>query len=111
MRKQTKLWTTTDGSRVRICDMVDSHLVDCTNAIKRYAQIQQDQAIMSLLPNLPDLTTSELESRLDRIGNHHWENFVLSIFWSMIDDIKRRIALRPGIVKNLIGIPNWILEE
>lgn len=40
-RKVTKVWTTKDGTRVRICDMTDSHLC---NTI-RFLQRAHDRAV------------------------------------------------------------------
>lgn len=38
MRKQTKLWTTATGERIRICDMADEHLLNTINFLRRYKQ-------------------------------------------------------------------------
>lgn len=107
MRKQTKLWTTKTGERVRICDMEDDRVVACINTIKQYATARLNH---KLTQYLTFATEKELERRLDRIADHSWQHWVPPVFFYMIKDIKRRMVLRPGIVKNLIGIPNWILE-
>lgn len=37
MRKQTKLWTTKSGDRIRICDMSDSHVMNTIRLLQRKA--------------------------------------------------------------------------
>ena len=36
MRKQTALWTTMTGDRIRICDMSNQHLLNCIRMVKQY---------------------------------------------------------------------------
>ena len=35
MRKQTKVWTTRDGRKIRICDMTDEHLLNTIRLLRR----------------------------------------------------------------------------
>lgn len=42
-RKVTKIWTTGDGVRVRICDMTDTHLRNAIRSCERlHKQMQRD---------------------------------------------------------------------
>jgi len=113
MRKQVNLWTTKFGERVRICDMEDNHLVNCVNMLRRFGQACLEHEIHALLSIRVrgDFAEDAIEREIDDIAECEWHEFVPPIFWKMINDIIRRMILRPGIIRNLIGIPNWILGE
>gem|GEM_PF-1954717 len=45
IKKQTKLWTTKDKRKIRICDMDDQHLENTINMIERTASKMTDEAL------------------------------------------------------------------
>ena len=45
MRKQTKLWKTKDGRKIRICDMSDSHLINTIKFLNRAAENVRNEEI------------------------------------------------------------------
>lgn len=47
MRKQTKIWTCKDGTRLRICDMEDSHLDNAIRLIERMAEARTGELVTS----------------------------------------------------------------
>lgn len=113
MRKQVNLWMQKDGKRIRICDMEDRHLVNCVNLLKQFGEAKLQETIRVLLrANVRgDRAQDAVMRELDEIADHEWHQHVPKIFWNMIDDVKRRALLRPGIIDNLIGIPNWIVRD
>ena len=48
MRKQTKLWKTKDGQKIRICDMDDKHLRNTTKMLVRFAEDARWKMIRTL---------------------------------------------------------------
>jgi len=49
IRKQTKYWTTSDGRKLRICDMDDGHLANTITMLDRAAEIKSLQIHEELL--------------------------------------------------------------
>ena len=45
MRKQTAIWTTKTGHRLRICDMDDSHLLNSIRLLRRTAKLHMEREI------------------------------------------------------------------
>jgi hypothetical protein len=46
--KQTSLWTTKNGQKIRICDMTDSHLVNSINYLDRYVAHVEKETFRSI---------------------------------------------------------------
>jgi hypothetical protein len=71
MRKQTKLWTTKDGRRIRICDMSDSHLENSIRMLERMAVAATEAAISAgfrLLAGLRgEMAIMDTENELDSL--------------------------------------------
>ncbi|KKL65667.1 hypothetical protein LCGC14_2152690 [marine sediment metagenome] len=44
MRKQTKLWSTKSGEKIRICDMGDKHLLNTIKLLDNFAKHKEHQA-------------------------------------------------------------------
>lgn len=71
IRRQTKLWTTKSGNRIRICDMDNSHLDNTIKLLNRVAEIETTKAINegeSLLCCLQgEMAVYSVESEIDRL--------------------------------------------
>lgn len=48
IRKQTKLWKTKSGERIRICDMKDLHLLNTIKYLHRVFDTWQDQSLLDV---------------------------------------------------------------
>ena len=111
MRKQVNLWTQKDGVRIRICDMSDSHLVNTIRMLKRKGEMKKFQVDMEYLsfgrPN-GEMAQDAFDEECSHAWSCSWEDYMPKIFPNMLKDIVRRAVLRPGILTQLIGIPNWM---
>lgn len=47
IRKQTAVWTTREGQRLRLCDMADSHLLNTLRFLKRAVHAQEVALVLS----------------------------------------------------------------
>lgn len=91
--KQTKIWTTRDGERIRICDMTDTHLVNTINMLVRgapgrYAHaLNQAQCFATVFPRAED------DGCVDHIGEQTDLEFLqesVPIFENLLWEFSRR---------------------
>lgn len=92
-KKVTKVWTTKDGSKIRICDMDDNHLVNTLKMLQRNARAHKINCEVFYLtcerPN-GDMANLAFDQEADAQTNSTWEDVVLPIFWDMLKEAERR---------------------
>lgn len=83
LRKQTKLWPTKSGIKLRICDMSNSHLIHSIKMMEEMAKIASD--------NMPLLSfvTGEITHK-DANDNPSDRYLQGTIYVNLINEVKRR---------------------
>ena len=98
MRKQTKLWKTKDGRKVRICDMTDSHLDNTIALLRRLATEVTHETISegySVLNSLSgEIAIDAVESDLMYLEEHGIEpSEICGLYDNLVDEKERRLPL------------------
>ena len=77
MRKVTKKWTCKDGSKVRICDMSDTHLVNAYKYLDRFIDLNNQHAnwVFAMFEDAPEPDDDQC---------------ITEIFHNLADEILRR---------------------
>jgi hypothetical protein len=103
MRKQTKIWTTKDGTRIRICDMTDSHLLNTIALLKRIAK----QGRREILFHYPDfqgeMAQFYAEQSWEGVASTHPDDFAYEeypILEPLEMDAERRGLEQPSCQSN-----------
>jgi hypothetical protein len=93
MRKQTAVWTQRNGTKIRICDMADDHLLNTIAMLQRNAvrkSAENKQFYMSCpLPN-GEHAMDAFESEFDAVLDSEWQDYVHALFRPMVLDAERR---------------------
>jgi hypothetical protein len=95
IRKQTKLWTTKDKQRIRICDMTLSHLENTLRMLKRKAVLNRAEEISAAYSAAStlrgDMATYYADQEIDYMEFHtDWTDFVSPLYANMCADYERR---------------------
>lgn len=98
MRKQTKLWTTKDGRRIRICDMDDGHLHNSIDLLERAAAVEEiktvDAGIGMLNILQGEMAIDSVERELDRVMDYGIDpSEVNELYDNLIMEKERRKAM------------------
>jgi len=94
VRKCTKLWTQKDGSRLRICDMDDSQVVNSLRLLRRMAETARETAIQ-LAAIMEARLTAEIatdlaEAAFNEACETSVEEHLASIYFDLETDAERR---------------------
>lgn len=94
MRKVTKVWTTKDGTKVRICDMSDAHIMNSMRMLARMAATKRHIAISEAefigLLSTAEIASSYAEIYCEGIANSSIADYLPSLYWDLRDDAIRR---------------------
>lgn len=95
MKKQTALWTTKDGHKIRICDMSDIHLLNTIKFLEKKAKELYDEELSSAYSCLGYLQGEMAQDACERdiqyietVGDDPCE--MGSIFSKLKDEAHRR---------------------
>ena len=82
-RKQTKLWTTKDGRRLRICDMDNEHLVNTIKLLQRVAETKKIHSVVLMTtcvgPN-GDMAQLAFDDAFDQTLESTFEDYLPPIY-------------------------------
>lgn len=100
MRKVTKRWTMKDGTKIRICDMSNSHLLNTIRMLERLELAASWAEVSSLAHylgnNPPDGAAMAAEQEVAELA----DNASPAKFWPIYDDLvleaERRELLEEG---------------
>ena len=96
IRKQTRLWTTKDGARIRICDMDDGHLANTIVFLERVANItfMKEYAAASIMASFVqgEMAEVDLDNFLTSIdeGYIYWDDYLPNIYYNLTMEKERR---------------------
>ncbi len=92
MIKQTKLWTLRGGSKIRICDMEDKHLLNTISMLRRVAVKKRQEEIEHMICPAPcgDVAQDMFSDGYDQLLESSWEDFVHELFEPMVIEAERR---------------------
>ena len=91
--KQTKLWTTKDGRKLRICDMEDSHLVNTIQLLQRTAEaerIRNSVFYATCIGPTGDMAQVLFDQECDQVWQADWDDYVHPIYPNMVKEAKSR---------------------
>jgi len=81
IKKQTEYWKMASGQQIRICDMEDSHLINCLNLIRRRAI---EQFLLYQYDNIKKITIEDIKEGFHDFLEKHY------IYEKLIIDCQRR---------------------
>ena len=114
MRKQTKLWTTKDGRKVRICDMEDDHLINTVRMLQRNGEarrINNSVYYATCMGPNGEMAQLAFEQECDQMWDATFESYVPRIYYNLVDEAERRRLTIPTQLQRVDIDARVILEK
>lgn len=94
----TKLWKTQDGTKVRIKDMTDSHLLNTINMLEKYGRLKYNH-LCNEFWSIPEPQGEQAQICWENAERDLYENcdgldYVPDIYWDMKFEAERRGLFR-----------------
>jgi hypothetical protein len=89
----TKKWKMRDGTKIRIKDMGDSHLLNTIKMLERYGRAKHIQETNELW-SMPYPQGEQAQMCFDQIEmeiyDKDWSDYVPDIYWDMVEEVEKR---------------------
>ena len=95
MKKVTHLWKQRDGTKIRICDMSDSHLLNSIKMIERICQKVHNSEMMACASIVFNGEMAQ-EEQDKFLTNSTWEDYAPDSYEYLITEAARRGLLKDG---------------
>jgi hypothetical protein len=95
IRKQTRLWKTKVGIKVRVCDMGDQHLLNTISLLKRVAAMDQQRNLQAAYSAscylIGEIASDECDRAISQMEEDpDGEENLPEIYFAMLEDAQRR---------------------
>jgi hypothetical protein len=97
IRKQTAIWTTREGIKIRLCDMKDSHLLYALRQVERrlekgfyHAKNQMWQAFGMLQGEIAMLSAEQAIEEMEELEPLQWAEENHPFYEKMLKEVERR---------------------
>jgi len=96
IRKQTRKWKQKDGTKIRICDMSDLHLINTIDLLHRYAKAYKDCRLKSLheleLMFHSELALEDIENEIEFILDTEDKEYIPAdgMYETLVLELERR---------------------
>lgn len=92
MNKAT--WTTSDGGKIFICDMVDAHLASTIKMLDRHARREFREAVLDGYDMLGvlsgEMAVDSVERDLDYLEQQGPDELKPDVYWNLVAEANRR---------------------
>jgi hypothetical protein len=93
MRKVTKKWTQKDGTKIRICDMSNQHLLNTIDFLERYSikRMNYEHAKFLSYPEPSgEMAMDAYDQGLEQMAQESAEDYMPQIYWDLQNEKERR---------------------
>lgn len=101
IRKQTKIWKTSAGEKIRVCDMDDLHLENSIKLLQKIAMQKRESALLSayMVESIlqGEMALASIEVEIRRLEESVPEDFLPDIYLALLLERRRRMLIKESV--------------